>query len=197
MKDMSVAASDRRVVKTKAAIRGALLRLLGDKDLTQVRVTELADLANINRKTFYTHYQKVDDILNEIEDDFVTRLKKAITDNDQESDRQRIHRVFEALNRIIEGDFELYQNLIRLDASTSLMNKIKDALKQMMLSVAARRPTLPEEIAFASTEYVISGILSMYVEWLYSSRNLPLQKLADIASALSYSSLVTMYAIEP
>lgn len=196
MNAVSPSTTDRRITKTKTAIRNALLKLLGDKDIAQVKVTELADLANINRKTFYMHYQKVDDILCEIEDDFVTRLKGAIDESVQENDRQRIHRIFEALNRIIEGDFEFYRNLIRLDASSSLINGIKDTLKQLMLSFAAKRPKIPEDIASASTEYVISGILSMYVDWLYSGKSLPLQKLADIASALSYSSLITMYTIE-
>ena len=46
---------DRRVVKTKRAIRNALVQLLSEKELDQITVKELADRADINRKTFYNY----------------------------------------------------------------------------------------------------------------------------------------------
>ena len=39
---------DRRVVKTKRAIRNALVQLLSEKELDQITVKELADRADIN-----------------------------------------------------------------------------------------------------------------------------------------------------
>ena len=58
---------DRRVSKTKNAITGALLRLMEEKPVSSITVSELTEAADINRKTFYNHYDSVDSVLGELE----------------------------------------------------------------------------------------------------------------------------------
>jgi len=53
---------DRRIRKTKAQIKNALTRLLMQKDLKDISVSEIADMADINRGTFYLHYRDVYDL---------------------------------------------------------------------------------------------------------------------------------------
>ena len=50
---------DRRVRKTKKQLRGALTSLLLEKDISRVTVRDVADLADVNRGTFYAHYSAV------------------------------------------------------------------------------------------------------------------------------------------
>ena len=50
---------DRRVRKTKKQLRGALTSLLLEKDISRVTVRDVADLADVNRGTFYAHYSDV------------------------------------------------------------------------------------------------------------------------------------------
>lgn len=62
--------SDRRFYKIKKDIRTAFVKLVLDKDhFTDISITEVSDLADINRKTFYLHYDGLDDILTEYADD--------------------------------------------------------------------------------------------------------------------------------
>ena len=44
---------DRRVVKTKKAIRNAFAKLLSEKELDKITMKDIAEEANINRKTLY------------------------------------------------------------------------------------------------------------------------------------------------
>lgn len=46
---------DRRVARTQAALRGALIRLLRRKEYADITVQEILDEANIGRSTFYAH----------------------------------------------------------------------------------------------------------------------------------------------
>ena len=58
---------DRRVLKTRQAIEEALASLILKTDYDKITVSALAKEANINRKTFYLHYDSVDDVpFNEI-----------------------------------------------------------------------------------------------------------------------------------
>ena len=47
---------DLRVIKTREAIEGALVRLLRNKPFERVTVQDILDTARVNRKTFYKHY---------------------------------------------------------------------------------------------------------------------------------------------
>ena len=50
--------SDRRFYKIKKDIRAAFVRLVLEKDhFTDISITEVSDLADINRKTFYNYYR--------------------------------------------------------------------------------------------------------------------------------------------
>ena len=49
---------DIRIIKTRKFIREAVLRLLSQKKIEEISITELAEEAQINRKTFYNYYQK-------------------------------------------------------------------------------------------------------------------------------------------
>ena len=59
--------TDRRTLKTRKAICDALAQLLYEKELRKVTVQEIADLADVNRVTFYKHYLDVYDLYEKIE----------------------------------------------------------------------------------------------------------------------------------
>ena len=58
---------DRRVLKTKKAVRQAYLELLRKKkDHRGISVKDLVEEADINRSTFYLHYYDIDVVLEEL-----------------------------------------------------------------------------------------------------------------------------------
>ena len=56
---------DLRVIKTKASLQEALIELLQDKELDKISISELCKKANVNRGTFYLHYQDVAELFEE------------------------------------------------------------------------------------------------------------------------------------
>ena len=59
---------DRRVRRTKTLLLQGLIQLMDEKDVKDISVKELSDLADINRGTFYLHYSDVYDMLGQIEE---------------------------------------------------------------------------------------------------------------------------------
>ncbi|MBQ6092762.1 MAG: TetR family transcriptional regulator, partial [Clostridia bacterium] len=68
---MPAGTEDRRVRKTKKAIRNAFAALLATQDINQITVKEIADKADINRKTFYNYYRGIHEVMDEIENSLV------------------------------------------------------------------------------------------------------------------------------
>ena len=54
-----VNANDRRVKRTKKLLRDSLFSLLQEKSINEITVTELTDVADINRATFYFVYRNM------------------------------------------------------------------------------------------------------------------------------------------
>ena len=58
---------DIRVKKTKRAIQKAFIALLREKPVEKITVKEIAERAEINKTTFYSHYETLDALTAEIE----------------------------------------------------------------------------------------------------------------------------------
>lgn len=72
---------DRRVRKTKKALQIALAKLLQEKDLRHITVKELTDVADVHRATFYTHYQDVYDLYEQLETQIIEELTALLEDD--------------------------------------------------------------------------------------------------------------------
>lgn len=62
---------NQRVAISKRLLKESVIKLLNKKHITNISVSELCKEAQINRTTFYRHYQTPHDVLLEIELDFV------------------------------------------------------------------------------------------------------------------------------
>lgn len=65
---------NQRVAISKRLLKEGVMRLLKKKHISDISVSELCAEAQINRTTFYRHYQTPHDVLMEIELDFVHQL---------------------------------------------------------------------------------------------------------------------------
>ncbi|MFF2482966.1 TetR/AcrR family transcriptional regulator [Paenibacillus sp. NPDC058071] len=55
--------NDRRILRTKMILREALLQVLSVKIIEQITVSDITEAANINRSTFYLHYQDKEELI--------------------------------------------------------------------------------------------------------------------------------------
>jgi AcrR family transcriptional regulator len=66
--------TDRRVRRTTAAIQSAFLKLIFEKDINQITVRELCELADINKSTFYLHYRDIYDLAEQFKHSLATQI---------------------------------------------------------------------------------------------------------------------------
>ena len=106
--------SDKRVIRTKKAIKAALFRIMEDKDISSITISELTQKANVNRRTFYTHYRNITDILNEIEGDLVAALNELVKKFDANDFEASTYNLFLGLNELITVEFKTRRSYPRL-----------------------------------------------------------------------------------
>jgi len=71
---------DKRAQKTRNALQNALAELLNEKVLRKITVQEVADLAEVNRVTFYKHYKDIYDLYEQMEKEVLSDLGMLILD---------------------------------------------------------------------------------------------------------------------
>lgn len=65
---------------------------------------------------------------------------------------------------------------------SSLKGQCKGLLKNALKEAFFKESEMPEEIFMIYTEYVSSGIIGIYTDWLACNNNISLDKLTEIAS---------------
>lgn len=165
---------DRRVLRTRKAIRSAFLQLLSRKELEKITVTEIADAADVDRKTVYNYYEGVYAILDELENELAQEFETAI-DNFDFSTRN-VQEIFIELARILNRDIEVYGLLMKINGNTRLISKFVVYLKEKIGQVIGRvNEFSPEKIEVAA-EYVTSGMYYAYRYWFNSERKQSLEE---------------------
>lgn len=167
---------DRRIAKTKQALRDAFVRLLGRKNLADITVSELTREANIDRRTFYLHYNNIYDIIDEIDAAAVQIIEDAIRNIPVES-----REFFEQLTKIMITNLDYYEVIIPDRGYYSLEYRCKAILRNALIDYYSKRSSMdPLKLEFLS-EYAASGIMSVYTHWMRHGKPLSLDELTDLA----------------
>lgn len=169
---------DRRIRKTKQAIKIALVDLLSRKKIINITVKELTDYADINRKTFYNHYQSIQEVVDEIIYDaaitYFFPLVEAVFHGRKETLLE--------VTRVFRSEKAFFNHLLQAKNNFEIKEQIYEILFCRMLSDAqaqAPNPTECENFTRCTLNYVISGVFVVYMDWLTEGCPVPDSALAD------------------
>ena len=180
---------DRRVLKTKRAIRNAFAKLMAEKDINDITIIELAETADINRKTFYNYYSGVYQVVEDIEQDILKSYEVLLGNVEFKQSMNVPYTLFERFSRLINMDPEFFGYLLSMNGNIALITRIMTLLKDKTREVMTARLDIEEYKADIMIGFVLSGMLSVYQHWLASDRKVPLEEVSDIISKMSFSGI--------
>ncbi|WP_141761755.1 TetR/AcrR family transcriptional regulator, partial [Staphylococcus sp. HMSC069E09] len=65
---------DRRIRRTKSAIKEAFIDLLNEKEIEKITIQDITKRADINRGTFYLHFEDKYLLLDEMENECIAEI---------------------------------------------------------------------------------------------------------------------------
>ena len=178
---------DRRVRKTKKAIRNALASLMMEKEINEITIREIADLADVNRKTFYNYYSGVYSVVDEIENEIVGSFRQALGQVDFRRDMNNPYSIFEKLTDIINQDLDFYGHLLSAKENTMLISKVGSLLKEMTRTAMIDQLSVDAQTADIVLDYSLSGMLAVYQSWFNSGREQSIEEVSKVISILCFS----------
>lgn len=178
--------TDRRVIKTKKAIRHAFLALVAEKEVTNITIKDIADAADINRKTFYNYYRGVYQIVDEIEDEIVSAFTNALNEIDIAQGLRTPNILFSRLTSSISQNLEFYSSIFKGDISqNSLSSKIVTAIKQRARDAVILQLAADFEVVDFVIEYCVSGLVTVFQKWIASDRKISIEEMSDRLSVIT------------
>ncbi len=116
---------DLRVKKTERAIRNAFAELVQKKPIEKITVREIAELAEINKTTFYAHYETVYALIDTLEQEAIDEIIERLEQQDHFLTNPRDF----VLNLYASMEICRSDNIIYLGfSSQSFIDKLRSAI---------------------------------------------------------------------
>ena len=176
---------DKRIMKTKRAIHAAMSKLLEDKPIDEITVTELSEAAEINRKTFYNYYSSVYMVAEEMEDEIVARFDETLRRIDFDTLLKDPQTTFNTLARLIASDLDFYGNILTKRNQVIFLQKIISSLKERVMTLYASQISADAELVEYVLEYIVAGMVSVYQRWFISGMKTDIEMLSRQISTLA------------
>lgn len=171
--------TDRRVRRTRTLLQQSLIRLMAKKEIKDITVKELCELADITRGTFYLHYSDIYDVLRNIEHEMFVEFNEIL--NRSLDSAQRTSSPENVLTDIFFF-LERYRDTTKVmmgpHGDMAFVNHLKNLVKERIYQALEKKKT-DCEYDYAEA-FVISGCIGVVETWLYHPAPLPPREIAKI-----------------
>lgn len=169
---------NQRITVTKRMLKEGMLRLLEEKELDKINVTELCRDAGINRATFYRHYQIPRDVLLEIEMDMYYDLRKRV---DMPQKSEDIRHAIEVLCSYMEENAKLLRIIMQSNSDTDFamfVNSIYGEIWGEICKVGVLQNLSDEDVQLL-TLYCAGGSYFVLRQWLLGNVHKSAKQMAE------------------
>lgn len=174
---------DRRVKRTKKALKDAFLTLLEQKTVDQISVTELTNLAQVNRATFYFYYTDILDMLQQIQNEAYQLFENAVTESDHKINSVENFTAYaEMILTICKENEAVVRFIIKNDTNNRLYTQIRHL---MMLNIPDSKATFElTNPARYTTNFLLTAIVGIIIDWMDEGMVIPPREMAEFLANL-------------
>ena len=173
-------------MKTSDKIKNGLIELLQTEAIEDITATALCKHANVNRATFYYHYNSVQDVLAEIEtqmeNEFVQWVSQAPMDSNGMPEKSFYVTFFEFISRNV-GVCRL---LLSSKRPSEFLTRALEAGRTKVVSVMSKLfPQCPAAKIDYYYIFVSNGFIGLLGYWLNSGMKESIAEIAEIGERIS------------
>ena len=181
--------SDRRVEKTRNAIINAFKEMIIEKDFNEITIKELAERANINRKTFYLHYESMEEILFDVTVELSDQVFESLNNKGFfDPNVIGITPLIETINELINSNYELTRKLISANSYRFFSRNIKDLIKDAVIRKIKKHIDMSEYKMNLVGDFIASGLSKLLKDW-FENQQLTINEVSAFASNLIYGGI--------
>ena len=173
--------TDLRVIRTRKAIRDAFCSMIMEMDYPDITIKELTQRAMINRNTFYLHYDSIEALLRELQDEIAGEFIEKQVSYTKMADIRRMIRLF---FEYMAEQSPLQDRLLCSGSYQFLYDRINQQVmghRKLMNRGAFGLGEASENIIFA---YYGSITAILYRQWVEDGKKLSLEEVVELSTKL-------------
>lgn len=187
---------DLRVIRTKNSIRNALVELIEEKGFEAITVKDITTKANINRGTFYAHYQDKFDLMSKSQEEIMQEMSDIVKQNfsnfiEEIGSNSPLEKPFTLTVSIFEylnENSEFMKAMLGPKGDLSFQTKLKDFMWKTLFENNQNSKAQEENLLVPGhflISYIASAHLGVIQQWLDSGRTETPQEMARILSTIT------------
>lgn len=173
----------RSSLRSKKLITDALVALLDEKTLDKITVTDIVKKADINRGTFYAHYESVSDVVTSIFQSAFEIIQVSINDFHDDVDFD-MGIMLKQLQTVMEQNFEFYKKIFSSDINMKIYEEISNVLISYILEHESLISTASHADFVFYTSFYSGGIIKLYRDWFIGELPMTFDELTERASII-------------
>lgn len=182
--------NNQRTRLSKMLFKNALMDLLKEKgSVAKISVRELCDRAELNRSTFYAHYQEPNDLLIEIETELLDATEEHLKKIGAENDIGAHKYILSFLQYIRQNDKPFRTLLID---STDPEFRSRFMQQSIIQFVDNLRIVLPKELEQYIFSYILNGSTGIIIQWIRSDYAADENDIVNLLFSINHSALVNL-----
>ncbi|ENH95906.1 TetR/AcrR family transcriptional regulator [Gracilibacillus halophilus YIM-C55.5] len=161
---------DRRKKYTRMVLKESLIQELEVKPLSAITVKEICAKADINRSTFYAHYNDQYDLLYKIEEEIIEDMNQFLSNYNFTKEEESIKMTQKLLEYIISKE-DICRVLLNKHADTTFEKRVMNVARQFIIKNTLTNTTVDQTTSEYWSTFVISGIINVIKDWLEDGMN--------------------------
>ncbi|MDD3569907.1 MAG: TetR/AcrR family transcriptional regulator [Lachnospiraceae bacterium] len=182
---MDTKQEDRRIRRTKKLLKSGFASLMKEKEFKDIRVKDITDLVDLNRGTFYLHYNDTYDLLEKIENEVLDDFQTMIDTYCPQVGGHSILPVITPIVNYIVDNLEVCRVLFQNKTSNDFWQKFQQLVRKNGVSmIQMTYPNYNQEYLDYFFSFVTTGILGLIKEWFDTDMRLPKNELVTVSDKL-------------
>ena len=157
------------------------MALLKERPLKSITVTELAELADVNRATFYVHFQDVYDMFDQVKEEFCNICRELVDAHGEELARNENRPFLEDIFSYFETNEDAFA-IVFGDTAVAPLEAVERRERDQGLTPNRDR-ALGMALCNYQFDFIAGGIVSMLKSWLASDRRESIDTMVALADS--------------
>lgn len=175
---MKVKGLNKSSLKTKNMIRNEFAKMIKEKgEIRNISVTELVKNIDINRGTFYSHYNSLDDVAKEFQNEALDLFNEDI------SSLYDVNSFIDKINHFLKSNANLYSAILKADDPMMFMSRLKKIAYLKLIEISNNKCYYNKNFELNVSVFV-DGIIGLYIKYFRDEINYSLDDINDYSKWL-------------
>lgn len=158
-----------------------------ERPIEKITVKEISEKAGYSRVTFYNYFKDPYDLLNQIEEEFITSLTNAISHNIEQN--KLLDNFLYSFDKLIAENEVYSQVLLNNSYNTHFQKRLKETM--IPLAIETFHIASDNKRAFYAFEFYIPGVIAMISSWIRNNKDVPIEEMGMIIKGILKDGLFT------